>query len=189
MLTAVDETAELLARVRRRDPEAWEVLYVRSYRPLLAYAVRRLGDRYAAEEVVSEVMTRAVDAIDRFVPGPAGIEPWLFAIARNVVREHWRRRARDRDLPARLLLDPDDDGPVEIVVGREERSTLLAAFAELDAEDQELLELRVVAGLSAEAVGEVQGRSAGAVRMAQSRALGRLRRTLGRQDRSAHDAL
>ena len=52
------------------------------------------------------------------------------------------------------------------------------AFGRLRAEDQELLELRVVAGLSAEQVAAVQGRRAGAVRMAQSRALSRLRELL-----------
>lgn len=50
-----------------------------------------------------------------------------------------------------------------------------SAFRRLSPEDQEVLELRVVAGLSADGVGEVLGRRSGAVRMAQSRALGRFR--------------
>ena len=53
-----------------------------------------------------------------------------------------------------------------------------AAFERLGDEDREVLELRVVAGLSAEEVGNVLGKRAGAVRMAQSRALERLRREL-----------
>ena len=50
-----------------------------------------------------------------------------------------------------------------------------AAFDRLARHEQEVLELRLVQGLSAEGVGEVLGRGAGAVRMAQSRAVGRLR--------------
>ncbi len=50
-----------------------------------------------------------------------------------------------------------------------------AAFDRLSPEDQEVLELRVVAGLSAAGVAQATGRAAGAVRMAQSRALSRLR--------------
>ena len=42
-------------------------------------------------------------------------------------------------------------------------------------EDRELLDLRVITGLSAEEVGVLLDRNAGAVRMAQSRALARLR--------------
>ena len=50
-----------------------------------------------------------------------------------------------------------------------------AAFARLSPEEQELLELRVVAGLSSDGAASVLGKRPGAVRMAQARALGRLR--------------
>lgn len=49
------------------------------------------------------------------------------------------------------------------------------AFDRLPAQDRELLELRVLAGLDANSVGSVLGRRPGTVRVAQSRALRRLR--------------
>ena len=49
------------------------------------------------------------------------------------------------------------------------------AFARLSDHEQELLELRVVAGLASQDVASLTGRRPGAVRMAQSRALDRLR--------------
>jgi RNA polymerase sigma-70 factor (ECF subfamily) len=45
----------------------------------------------------------------------------------------------------------------------------------LSDDDRELLDLRVVGGLSADEVASVLGKQPGAVRMAQSRALDRLR--------------
>jgi DNA-directed RNA polymerase specialized sigma24 family protein len=45
-----------------------------------------------------------------------------------------------------------------------------------------LLELRVIAGLSAEQVGEMLGYNAGAVRTAQSRALAHLRELMVRHN-------
>ena len=60
----------------------------------------------------------------------------------------------------------------------EEAAAVRRAFALLSDDDRELLELRVVAGLSAEESAGVLGRRPGAVRMAQSRALSRLRRHL-----------
>jgi len=53
-----------------------------------------------------------------------------------------------------------------------------AAFALLSADERELLELRVVGGLSAEEVAAALGKRAGAVRTAQYRALAHLRRIL-----------
>ncbi|MBV9285708.1 MAG: hypothetical protein JO176_13890, partial [Acidimicrobiia bacterium] len=60
----------------------------------------------------------------------------------------------------------------------EEAAAVRKAFGRLADGDRELLELRVVGGLSAEETAEALGRRPGAVRMAQSRALGRLRRLL-----------
>lgn len=50
-----------------------------------------------------------------------------------------------------------------------------AAFAKLSKADRELLELRVVAGLSSEDAAAALGKKPGAVRMAQARALEKLR--------------
>ena len=49
-----------------------------------------------AEEVVSETMVRAMGTIERYQPGPVGIEAWLFGIARNVVFEAYRAGSRVR---------------------------------------------------------------------------------------------
>jgi Sigma-70, region 4 len=54
----------------------------------------------------------------------------------------------------------------------EEAVSVRRAFARLTTEEQEALELRVIAGLSAQEVAAVQGRRSGAVRMAQHRAIG-----------------
>jgi RNA polymerase sigma-70 factor (ECF subfamily) len=71
--------------------------------------------------------------------------------------------------------EPDVPGPVEVVLEGEERAALRAAFERLAPDERELLELRVVAGLSSAEAAEALGKQPGAVRMAQMRALSRLR--------------
>ncbi len=162
---------------RRYDAEAWEALYRRVHRPLLGYALRRLRAREAAEDAVSETMTRALDRIELYTWKGAGFEAWLFGILRCVVHETWRRQARDErtsDVPAPVSADPIADS----VLGREEVDQVRKAFAALTPDEQEILELRVVAALSADDVAAVQGRRPGAVRMAQHRAVARLRAAL-----------
>jgi RNA polymerase sigma-70 factor (ECF subfamily) len=58
---------------------------------------------------------------------------------------------------------------------RVEHETVRRAFAQLNDPERELLELRVIAGLSSEQVAVVLAISPGAVRMAQARALNKLR--------------
>jgi RNA polymerase sigma-70 factor (ECF subfamily) len=74
-----------------------------------------------------------------------------------------------------MLVPLVDDGPLDQVLHREERARVIAAFARLAPDERDVLELRVAAGLDAEAVGDVLGKRPGTVRMAQARALARLR--------------
>ena len=169
-------------RARNADAEAWEWLYRRSRPRLYAFARRRLPSA-AADDAVSETMMRAIERIDRFTWQGAGFEAWLFAILRNVVLEHLRHSRRDADGTDPGAGAADDPDPADSVVAAAEHQVMRRAFARLSPTDREILELRVVAELSAEEAGEVLSRRAGAVRMAQSRALARLRRHLREGDR------
>lgn len=166
------------------DPDAWEWLYRRSHPKLFAYARRRLSSDTAAEEAVSEAMTRALEKIDSFTWQGAGFDGWTYGILRNVVLEQHRRGARARrgDREAVDPVPPDDD-PALITERGDRQRTLRAAFDQLSPEDQELLELRVVGELSSEQAAEVVGKKPGAVRMAQARALERLRETVEAMER------
>jgi RNA polymerase sigma-70 factor (ECF subfamily) len=175
--TGGDDVALLVERAKASDPNAWEALYRRVYPGLLAYARRRL-DADRARDAVAETMARAVAGLDRFAWNGAGFEAWMYGILRHVVIDAHRAHARRRGEP---LDHGDGAGPLEYVLDGEEAAALRSAFDLLDPADRELLELRVVAGLSAEEVGSVLSKRPGAVRMAQSRALERLRRELERQ--------
>jgi len=162
----------LVEQARRLDPNAWEALYVAAYPRLLAFAGRRVG-RSRAADVVAETMARAVAAIERFDPAGTGFDPWLFGICRHVVADTHRKAARDdgRREPAATPVDDIGDG----LEHDEEAAAMRIAYDRLSDDDRDVLDLRVVAGLSAEDVAAVLGKQPGAVRMAQSRALDRLR--------------
>jgi len=181
MTTDVATGADLAAGLSSSDPDAWELLYRRSYGRLLAYARRRLPTEEQAREAVSETLVRAVSGRHRFRNSGAGPEAWLYGILRHVVLDAQRRLARRAPIAPAVMeeLGPD---PAEHQMEAEDRAAIRAAFIRLNRADQELLELRVVAGLPVEEVAVVLGRSPAAIRMAQSRALGRLRRILGVAD-------
>jgi RNA polymerase sigma-70 factor (ECF subfamily) len=164
----------LVDRAAERDPDAWEALYRRSYGPLFGFARRRLYDDQAAEDAVSETMTRALDGIGRFSWRGGGFDAWLFGIERNVVRE--LSRARWRSAPPIVDERPATErGPEEHAVAGDDSACLRDAFARLSDEEREILELRVQAGLTSEEVGRLLGKQPGTIRMAQARALQRLR--------------
>lgn len=176
MLFDENDVQELVKRAAACDPDAWETIFRQSHGRLFAFARRRTSSADRAEDAVSETMARALEKIDRFKSDGAGFDAWLFGILRNVVLEGYRTERRTRrDSSFSSDHDVRGDGPLEQLVAREESDQVRSAFARLTLDEQEVLELRVVAGLSSDGAAHVLGKKPGAIRMAQARALGRLR--------------
>ena len=167
----------LAERAAAGDHDAWEQIFRSAYPRLWAYATHHLG-RNTADDVVSETMTRAVNGISGFRWSAAGIDPWLFGIARRVVADHHRRAGRMRRW-SRAVAAPAVALPADVVEIADEHAAVRAAFNRLSADDREILELRIIAGLSPEQTATLLGKRPGAIRTAQSRALARLRKRLG----------
>jgi RNA polymerase sigma-70 factor, ECF subfamily len=164
------------SRLQAGDVSAWEALYERVYPAMLAYAERRLGTRDEARDAVSEALTRAVAGVERLAETGAVPEAWLFGILRHVVLDQHRRNYRHRT--PRVSREIVAEEALEKIVIEEEGAAIRAAFDRLPERDREVLELRVVAGLSSEETASALGMRPGAVRMAQARALTRLRTIL-----------
>jgi RNA polymerase sigma-70 factor, ECF subfamily len=176
-LTEVDIEA-LVRDARAGDTRALGLLYD-LYRDRVArFATGRLGDAEKAEDVTSETFEAVCRNLASSRPG-TDFEAWLFTIAHRRVADHFRRRSRRREVELDETVQPAVGGPEEAVLADERRAEVAGAFRRLRADQQEVLALRVLGGLSAAQVGEVLGKSEGAVRVAQHRALRSLREEMG----------
>ncbi|MHB1582944.1 MAG: RNA polymerase sigma factor [Acidimicrobiales bacterium] len=161
-------------RLRSGDSAVWEELYTTMYPAMASYARRRLPAE-EARDAVSETMARALARPERLPVPPATPEGWLFGILRHVVLDAQRRSYRGmRAVRRSPAVGTDWLAADEGLYRAEEEKAVRAAFALLSPRDQEILELRVLGGLSVEETGRVLGVRAGAVRNAQHRALRRL---------------
>jgi RNA polymerase sigma-70 factor (ECF subfamily) len=79
------------ASARARAPEAlFERLYADYERPILNYLYRLLGEPALAEDLTQETFTRAWNA-RRDLPKLDNPRAWLYRIATNLARDHFRR--------------------------------------------------------------------------------------------------
>ena len=74
-------------------------LYDRALPAVYGYLYDRCRDVPTAEDLTSETLLAAVRA------GEASI-PWMIGVARHKLVDHWRRRARDERLVARIVDQP-----------------------------------------------------------------------------------
>lgn len=175
-----DEDPGIIAAARHGDRVAWEQLYRRLYPRLRAFFTRRVGYENA-EDAVNETMAKAIAGISAYSPGDAGFDGWIFGIARHVSADHHRRSARHlRQHKVAHHVDgngPENCLPVDHDLDlRDDHARLRSMFARLDPAEQEILELRIIAGLSTDEVAAILDKRPGAVRTSQSRALAHLRR-------------
>jgi RNA polymerase sigma factor (sigma-70 family) len=104
----VETDGDLIERSARGRPDAFVEVVRRHEVAVHGYLARRAG-RQAADDLLGEVWVRAFGRRGGFDPACADARPWLYGIARNVLRAHWRSiRAEDQNQAAEAV-DPWDD--------------------------------------------------------------------------------
>jgi RNA polymerase sigma factor (sigma-70 family) len=142
-------------------------------------ALRSLGSADAADEVVQETFSRAVQAIARGLPNdPEKLPAFVAGIARHVTADTLRAQRRLVSLESLpLSAHPAQDGDaLSALVSVAERLRVRAALSQLSTADRELLRLCYFDGLAATEVAARLGEPEDRIRKRKSRALERLRR-------------
>jgi RNA polymerase sigma-70 factor (ECF subfamily) len=135
--------------------------------------------RQQAEDLTQEVFLRALRRLPHYVSDSGSVRPYLVTVARNLLRDRWRRERRVGWADAELeSFETGEAGPEAAAIAAEQRSELVAALGRLPALYQAVLRLRLLEGRSAAEAAEVLERSPAAVRQLQHRALVALREEL-----------
>ena len=124
----------LIARVRAGDDRAFEALYDRHHRPLLAFCRHLLGSVEEAEDALQHTFISAHRSL-RADERPVALRAWLFTIARNRCLSILRSR---RDVVALTTVEPTLPMTVGLATQVEQREDLQALVRDLHAlsEDQ-----------------------------------------------------
>jgi RNA polymerase sigma-70 factor (ECF subfamily) len=156
------------------EADAFESLFERHHRAVLAYALRRVPTAVDAEDAVSETFAVAWRRFDRAPEAEAAL-PWLLAIARRVLANQHRSTDRRFRLGIRLRANARDT-----TTTYDADTPALEALDRLRADDRELLRLLAWEGLSQAEAGSVLGISENAVAIRLHRARKRFAEELGR---------
>jgi len=179
---------DLIALCRTGSPGAYERLVETHYGYLLAHCMRITGNRAEAEDAVQEVLLRMVRSINRLDPQPS-LRPWLRRVATNVCIDQAGRAERggrvhsgDAELAGladKAALTTADSDPVgRQVVERAEIAAVSEAMEGLGRTQRSVLLLRVVEGMSYDAISAALGLPIGTIKSHLSRARSQLRRAL-----------
>ena len=160
--------AELLARCRRGEAEAWDELFDRHYAAAGRF-IFQLGHEFTredADEICQEVFLSVIKNLDSF-HGESQFQTWLFRIATNKARDQRERQQAAKrgggqttlslqaeDPETGLAIDPPGNLPapdVELMTA-EKTALVRQALDELGEPCREIVELRYFGDLSYEEI-------------------------------------
>jgi RNA polymerase sigma-70 factor, ECF subfamily len=155
------------------------LLVERHHSPLLGFLYRLTGgDRPLAEDLAQETFLRLLRGIHQFQPARP-FKPWLYAIAVNVGRDHYKSAdARHTDSLTEDYDAPDPLTPVEAALAAEAWQQVAAAVSALPLHQREVVVLRYADDLPLNEIAAILSLPVGTVKSRLSLALGRLRAQL-----------
>jgi RNA polymerase sigma factor (sigma-70 family) len=177
---------------REPGPDAgFSAVYVEHVDAIYGFLARRLGAQLA-EELTAQTFTEALARHDRYDPQRGPIRPWLFGIAANLLRRHYRQEERAlRAIAAyagRVPIVDDDEERVESRVVADDRwPDVATALLEMAPGERDVLLLYAWADLPYSGIAGVLDVPVGTVRSRLSRARGRLTAILGETSSSTED--
>ena len=176
MIVVAREAADAVGR--RERGVAFVAIFERHFDAIHRYLRRRVG-RDLADDLAAETFARAYAGLAQFDPR-SDARPWLFGIAANVLRRHYRDEERKLRAYARTGVDPAIAAelvPVERLDATGPR--LAAALADLPPVERDALLLYAWGELDYAEIAQALAVPVGTVRSRLHRARARIRAALG----------
>jgi RNA polymerase sigma-70 factor (ECF subfamily) len=165
------------------DNEAFAAFYERSARPLWAYLVRVSSDPSLAEDLMQESYVRflcAAGAPSLAAEGETAARLYLFRIATNLLRDHWRRprAASIEEIPEEFFAASGNAAQTDSQI------LLDPAMRKMKPRERQLLWLAHAEGYSHREIAEVMGLASASVRLLLFRARRKIAALLRAQQKS-----
>lgn len=168
----------------------FEDAFRKNFAPVYRFVARRVGTSLA-DDLAAEVFAIAYRRRAAYQPDRGSVRAWLYGIATNVLRGHWRDEQQLLELDAQISLGPLErwQGSFEFSDAAEERviaaslaPRIAGALSALNTEQRDVLLLHAWADLSHEEIAAALGIAQGTARSRLSRARAALRAQLGEFD-------
>lgn len=179
---------ELIARAKRRDPDAFKTIMKRNNLRLYRVARSVVRDNSEAEDVVQETYLRAFSQLDGF-RGDATLSTWLTRIALNEALGRLRKQRRRQELNKMVASAPDaqvipfplntlGEDPERMMAQRQILQLVEQATDNLPEVYRIVFVARVIEGLGIDETAELLGLRAATVKTRLHRARALLRKEL-----------
>jgi RNA polymerase sigma-70 factor (ECF subfamily) len=172
------QDAELVARAKTGETEAFAALYQRYFDPIYRYLRSKAASERDAEDLAETVFLRAFQALPRYHERGWPFSAYLSQVARNLLTDSYRSSRLEVPLEQMDVMTAAERPVEQADEARERAEHLSRGLNGLAPDHQEVIRLRVLLGLPTQEAAAWMGRSQGAIRVLLFRALRELRKRL-----------
>ena len=176
-LRLLDE--QVMIERAQQDRAHFTPIYELYSAPVYRLCLRATGDPDLSDDLTAKVFLTVLERLHTYSPiRGSSFRSWLFVVARNTVRDHWRRNNRvHRLFDDRKELPDEDIGPEDIAIHRLQLANLRDALETLNERQRTIIEFRL-SGLTTAEIAQAMGITDSALKSAQTRAYANIRKEL-----------
>jgi len=176
---AMQSDANLIARIRERDPQALVEAYALYGKRVFSLIYRVVQERPAAEEILQDTFLRLWNRVPAYDEEIGSLLPWLFCVGRNCALDYRRKESRRGALDVMFTEDcPELESPQPDISSMEERHEVRTALSALPEEQRSLIAMAYFEGWTQSELAERTGESLGTVKSRMRLGLKKLRTML-----------
>ena len=169
-----------MLKVKNGDLKKMDLLFRRYRDPLFAFVFRMTSQREASEDMVQNIFYRVIRSRHTFT-GNGEFRTWIFHLARNVLKDHYKVSARTGSrLDISIYEEKADSGSLadNIMEHKQQWLFLQNALLELDEDDRQIIVLSRFHDMKYYQIAQVMDTTVGAVKTRMHRAIQQLKNKL-----------
>lgn len=180
MKNKYEDIAEIVARVKNKDADAFVELYNNMYQPVYFLALSIIKDQYLAQDVVQETFINVYNSIHALNNDMTFIA-WINRITYNCALKMIAKSENmslDKEGVEQAFAAASSEEPLEMVLSKEESQTMMDLILELSPEYRTTLILKYYEGMKLEEIARCMECSVGTVKSRLNRGKNVLRKNI-----------
>ncbi|MCT4592832.1 MAG: sigma-70 family RNA polymerase sigma factor [Anaeromicrobium sp.] len=156
-IIALDSLDEKKIEENLNKEKEFTYIFETYYKRIYNYIYYRVNGHYITEDLTSQVFEKLILKIGTYSESKSPFEVWLFAIARNVVNDHFRRIKKGKLFSLDMIkeLISREKTPEDMVLTGEANDKLLKALNMLSIRDRNIVALKFGANLKNKEIAEL----------------------------------
>ncbi|NIS61126.1 MAG: sigma-70 family RNA polymerase sigma factor [Proteobacteria bacterium] len=151
---------DLLDRFEDGDQRALEEIVSKYQKPIFFFILRMVWNETDAADLLQKTFINALRNIRRF-DRRSNLRTWLYRIAINVCKNHFRDDPRRREVNIEGMVFFDEKNPLDHIISEEERRGVSLALNELPEKQKYAVILKAYQGLTYREIATITGSSEG----------------------------